>query len=241
MSPQLLVVQNQDRYPPALLGDWITAAGVEYELLKPYDRGVVPETLDGYSGLMVLGGSMNAMADGQYPWLAQTRRLIKRATDAGRAVLGIGLGHQMSAAALGGRVESNPNGYLVGVAGVRRTTAAEDDPLLSHLPLDAVAVQWSTDTVTAMPANAQVLSRSDGGTVQSARFGALSWGLQLHPEATPELVDQWIVDAHEIAEISPVDLKRLAGDTRAFRRQLEAIWQPLAARFAELVRTAPAS
>ncbi|MBN9620040.1 MAG: gamma-glutamyl-gamma-aminobutyrate hydrolase family protein, partial [Actinobacteria bacterium] len=106
-TPPVLVVQNDPTDPIARLGQWLVEAGLE---LAVVDRTGVPATLDGYAGLIVLGGSMGATDDAVAPWLPQVRALLRAAVRAELPTLGVCLGGQLLAAAHGGRIGANPDG-----------------------------------------------------------------------------------------------------------------------------------
>ena len=69
MSPRVLVVQHQDDCPPALVGDWLTEAGAELDVRRPYAGDALPTDLTGHDAFVVLGGSMGANDDDDHPWL----------------------------------------------------------------------------------------------------------------------------------------------------------------------------
>src|SRR5690242_19196725 len=103
-ATRILVVENDSTAPLARLGDWLTDAGAELELRRAQEGDPLPAGLDGYAGLVVMGGYMSALADDVAPWLPQLRRLLAEAVSAELPVLGVCLGAQLLAAATGGRV-----------------------------------------------------------------------------------------------------------------------------------------
>jgi len=191
--PAVLVVQHQDDCPPALFADWLEESGVPLDVRRP-DRGdALPVDLGGHAGLVVLGGSMGAHDDAEYPWLPLTKALLRHAVEAEAPTLGICLGHQLAAVALGGSSTPNAAGQT---AGVRRIgwvdDHATDDPLFGRLAeTHASVVHWNSDVVTGLPDGVAVLARTDDGAPQVLRFGPRSWGVQFHPEVDQAVVAGW--------------------------------------------------
>jgi len=90
---RVLVVQHEDDDPIHLMGEWMD--GVDLTASRPYDGDPVPASIDGYDGLVVMGGAMGAHDDEKAPWLPAVRDLIRVAADARVPTLGICLGMQL--------------------------------------------------------------------------------------------------------------------------------------------------
>lgn len=232
----LLVIQNDECCPPGLLADWIGEAGGTCDVRQGYRGDRLPENLTEYSGVIVLGGSGSVTEDRQ--WFVSVRGLIRQALEDERPLLGVGLGHHLCASTVGATIGPNPAGHLVGVRAVQPTPAVQHDPLLNALPLDAYGVQWNRDVVTSTPPGTEVLARASDWSIQSIRFGPSAWGLQVHPEADPSLVDGWAETLRDDGSVGRADLDLLTGDARGYRHQLEAFWRPVVTRFACLTENA---
>ena len=113
-GPVVLVVEHHDDAGPGQLARAMAAAGLGAEIWRPAAGRALPARLDGYAGLVVLGGRMSANETAAFPYLASTRRLIVEAAARGLPALGICLGAQLAAAALGGRVTRRAGGPRVG-------------------------------------------------------------------------------------------------------------------------------
>ncbi|MDX6373336.1 MAG: hypothetical protein QOD98_2324, partial [Nocardioidaceae bacterium] len=87
MNPRILVVQPEVDDPPHLFGDWLEEAGCALDVVHPYDAGAVP-TLDGYAGLLVMGGAMGAHDDEVLEWIGPVKELIRDAVSEGVPTLG---------------------------------------------------------------------------------------------------------------------------------------------------------
>jgi GMP synthase-like glutamine amidotransferase len=183
------VVQHTATEGLGNLAEWLPAIGVDVHPTHPYLGNRVPPSVEG-DALIVLGGPMNAYDDVAAPWLPSVRDLLASAVDDGVPTIGICLGAQLLAVAVGGAVERGASGPEIGLGEV--TIGVTDDLLLS--PGVMPVVQWHYDVVTALPATAKVLGSSELYQVQAFRVGEVAWGLQFHVEATTEMVRTWAVD-----------------------------------------------
>ncbi len=233
-SPRLLVLQPSKSDPLARLGDWLTSDGVELDLVM-LQEAPAPKNLDGYQGVICLGGEMSALDDLDHPWLADIRKLLSNAVAQRLPVLAICLGAQLLAAATGGQVRRGPAGPEVGVLLVAKRDAAGMDPLFADLPFTPDVLQFHTDEVHLLPPGAEQLAASPKYPNQAFRVGTSAYGLQFHIETTPEIVLNWAAkdpDSAACARPHHFDQDFLAEAHRDF----EEVWQPFVRRFAKLVR-----
>jgi len=191
----VLVVQHEDGCPPARLGTWLVDAGADLDVRRPYVGEELPVDLAGHDAMVVLGGAMGAGDDALHAWLTPTKQLVRAAVRDAVPTLGVCLGHQLIAAALGGTVGRNPGGRQVGVYDVGWTAEAATDQLLARFATTRRALQWNEDLVLEPPPGAVLLAATARGEVQAMRFAPTVWGVQWHPEATPKIVRSWA--AHE--------------------------------------------
>ena len=229
--PHILVVQHQDDCPPAWVGRWLVEAGCRLDVRHPYAGDLLPDDLAGHDGYLVLGGSMGANDDEQHQWLGPVKALVRDAVERSTPTLGICLGHQLVAAALGGESRPNPLGQQLGLLGVGWTDAAGQDPLANGLLGAGYGVFWNDDVVVRAPEGTEVLARTPAGELQVARFAPAAWGLQLHPEVDEQVLGVWAHDDRDRYDQGVLDsvIDRVA----AHREELTAGWRPLATGFAE--------
>jgi GMP synthase (glutamine-hydrolysing) len=227
-----LVVQHEDGRPPAWVGDWLVEAGCTLDVRRPYAGDDLPTDLDDHDALLILGGAMGANDDATHAWLTPTKELVRVA--AGRAVpaLGICLGHQLVAVALGGEAGPNPRGQQLGLLPVGWTDAAGHDDLTRGLVGTGFGVHWNDDIVLRPPDGTVALARTPEGVLQVARFAPTLWGVQLHPEVDERLLATWAEDDRGRYEEGVLDdvLRRVA----EVRDDLAAGWRPLAQAFSAL-------
>ncbi|MBF4162790.1 type 1 glutamine amidotransferase [Nocardioides acrostichi] len=222
----VLVVQHEDPCPPGMVGDWLREAGCDLDVRRAHLGDPLPDDLTAHAGFMVLGGAANA--DDDVAWFPQTKALVRAAAATGVPALGICLGHQVFASALGGRVVRNPQGAQHGLLPVGWLPEATDDPLVGGLTGTTrdgarVGVHWNGDIVAQLPEGAVRLASAPGGEVQAARFAASVWGVQWHPEADADLVAGW------------PGTSAFVPTARRVHERLVASWRPLAQSFVALV------
>ncbi len=169
--------------------------------------------------LAVLGGPIGAYEDAAYPFLADEIRLIKARLAAKLPVLGICLGAQLMARALGARVYPGP-AKEIGWAAIELTEAGRRSPL-KHLAADKARVlHWHGDTFD-LPPGATRLAATDQCANQAFALGRYALALQFHAEA-PAGIERWLVGhAHEIASAPGVGAESLRADTARYAPALQ--------------------
>ena len=190
VSPRILVVEHEAACPPHLFG---ALAGGGRLHARRYCRPYAGDALPALDGVRRAAGArrpMGANDDERTPWLRPgARTLIRDAVDAGIPTLGICLGHQLIAVALGGGSARNPRGQQVGLLPVGWTEAAADDRAGSapHRRRASRSSGTTTSSSPCCPAARSWRGRRDG-EVQVARYGPRAWGVQLHPEVDADVV-----------------------------------------------------
>lgn len=195
-------------------------------------------SIGSYDGLIVLGGPMSAWDDENHPHLQTETALIETAVAQGTPVLGICLGAQLLARALGARVHPAAE-REIGWHAVTPTEAGRADPVLGGFEGTEDVFQWHGDTFD-LPDGAVHLVRSAtaGCAHQAFRYGNHAYGLQFHLEADAALIERWLNTPqlqHEIAESpSPTDPDAIRAETQQrIARSLE-LSQETFGRFLEL-------
>jgi GMP synthase (glutamine-hydrolysing) len=154
-------------------------------------KGTPPQDFDAY---LVFGGSMHADQDALHPWLGTESRWLSELVESGAPVLGICLGAQLLARALGGRAYPLPGGPEIGWQEVERIG---DDQVFDVLPRRFEAFEWHHYTYD-LPEGAVELMRNERCN-QAYRVGDACWAVQFHPEVTYEQVLGWIADKDDPA------------------------------------------
>ncbi len=183
--------------PPGLIGEWIEERGHTLTTTALYEphRLPAPEEFD---ALVVMGGHMGAYDEKEFPWLKSEKLYLQRAIAAGKQVLGICLGAQLIAGALGARVYKGPE-QEIGWWPIEWNEQARTDRLFEDFDrLDAF--QWHGDTFE-LPDGATLLASSLAYPNQAFRYGQNVIAFQFHPEVDDAIVGAWIEQS--LAEIPP--------------------------------------
>ena len=187
---KFLVLQHIEIEHPGIFRDFMREDGIAWDAVE-LDEGEAIPPLGGYDAVISMGGPMDVFEEDEYPWLADEKAAIREAVrERQMPFLGVCLGHQMLADALGGRVESMAEAE-VGILAVELTEAGRADPLLAGLDRTVTCLQWHGCAVTELPEGGVTLASSDVCAIQSFRVGRRAWGIQYHVEQTPTTVDEW--------------------------------------------------
>ncbi|MBF1166033.1 MAG: type 1 glutamine amidotransferase [Dechloromonas agitata] len=188
---RILVFQHHPAEHPGVLRDFWKEAGHEWTAVE-LDEGETIPSFDGYDLLVVMGGPMDTWQEDLHPWLVREKAAIREwVKDLGRPYLGICLGHQLLAAALGGEVSPMKGPPEVGLARVTLTSEGLAAPLLKGFPEEIETFQWHGAEVSRMPEGAVVLARNPACPSQAFRWGPVAYGFQYHVEITETTVADW--------------------------------------------------
>ncbi len=188
---RVLVFQHLAVEHPGILRDFMRADGIAWDIVELDAGEPVPDDLGRWDALLVMGGPMDVWQEAEHPWLVQEKATIRHwVQDLRRPYLGICLGHQLLADALGGAVGlmTTPE---VGVCRATLTEAGSRDPVTAGFGGDFDCLQWHGAAVSRLPAGAEALATSADGGFQALRVGERAWGIQFHVEITPDTVPEW--------------------------------------------------
>jgi GMP synthase (glutamine-hydrolysing) len=224
----VLVLQHSRVGLIGALEEPLRAAGFEMETWRTFADPAPPRHVGQVDALIGLGGTMHPDEDAAHAWLPEVRAMYRQAIARDIPVLGVCLGAQLIAQALGGG--AGPIGRLrVGFLPVE--VRAGDDPLFGDLPETIRPLSWHEYAIDAPP-GAQVLAAADG-TPQVVRFAPRAWGVQFHAELAGH-VDHWFSSGGDALRERGVDVGAITADLDA----AVAEWQPhamaIAARFAAI-------
>jgi len=207
-----------------LVGDALDAHGIAYDYVDLDQSPGFQSPAQQAVALVFLGGSMSANDD--LPYIRHEIRLIREAISQRRPVLGVCLGSQLIAKALGAKIYKNAV-KEIGWAPVTFTDAARQDPLFTGLDASEVIFQWHGETFD-LPRGAERLASSAACQNQAFRWGDRVYGLQFHLEVTPEMIAQWCVEDAKCGEnrevTHPIDPQAHAARAQELARLVFGRW-----------------
>jgi GMP synthase (glutamine-hydrolysing) len=230
MAP-IVVIRHQPNAPLGIAADALDELGVPWTYLDVYEDGPWPE-LENVGGLIALGGEMNVDRVEDYPFLERGRTLLGEAVDRGLPVLGICLGAQLLARALGAEVKPSPVREL-GFLRVDATGAGADDPVLAAFTPSARVFQFHEDA-SELPDGAELLFRGDLVSNQAFRFGESAYGVQWHFEVTEEIVSDWCDETPDLEEEWGRSKEEVVAEARALLPAQQEAGRKVVGSFARL-------
>lgn len=210
-------------------------SGSVVEYVDLFRGEALPSRIDGFDGLVILGGPMGVYEEDKYPFIKAEVRLIEDALKKRVPTLGICLGSQLLAKAAGASVYRS--GFKeIGWHDVILTEDSDDDSLFLGLPDKFRAFHWHGDTFD-VPKGALMLASSELFPNQVIKVGPSAYGIQFHLEVTERMIREWIeVNEEELAALSgKVDPKAIIAETPSRIEELGRMGSALAAKFMRMV------
>lgn len=226
----VLVIQHGPVQTPGRIGRVLRDHGFTLDVRRPdLDAAALPPDLDEYHAVVSLGGPQNV---GDNPaWMTRELDLLREGVDRDLAVIGVCLGHQLLAKALGGSVEPM-EAPEIGYHTVQAQFPGYTETLLTGVPWAPTVFSSHGWHVTKAPAGAQVLQTSGASPVQAMRVGMRSIGFSYHLEADAALaraIAEQASDLRDRAGVSLEDIDRQAeAGAPAFERMAQRICVNLA-------------
>ncbi len=230
---KVLFIQHGDTDKPGLLADALMARGVALEVRHPYLGESLPDSLAAYDGLAIGGGAQSAYEQEKFPYLAKECDLVREASHSEKPVLGLCLGAQLMASALGAPVRRGPQ-REIGFFPVTLDPIARYDPLWCDLPTDFVTTHWHGDVFDLPPAGMR-LGSSAMTQNQLFRYGRGLYGLQFHLEMTPEIFEEMVIDSRDYLVEAGADPDRLRSEAWKVLPSLRETAETVFARWAAML------
>ncbi len=190
MKLRVLVIQHDDLSPLGAIAEHFSSDGIAPEIIEPH-RGEKFPKLDHFDILVLLGGQMEVWQEQDHRWLVPEKAVIRHwVNDLDKPLLGICLGHQLLADALGGRVAKANRGEAA-VTNIQFTDAGVNHPLYAGFGKSKRAISWHGSEVTTVPPHAVVLGHTSDCATSCFVAGSAAVGVQYHVEATGWQTDAW--------------------------------------------------
>ena len=229
------VLQHHEEENAGTLGDVLHARGIEARTVHGYLGEPIPKRLDEAAGLVILGGPMGVSDQDRHPFLTDELTLIGDALAHDAPVLGICLGGQLLAHALGATVGKAPQPEI-GWYPLRLTDAARRDHVWAGLASPCPSFQWHEDSFD-LPPGAALLASSEMTPCQAFRSGASAYGLQCHLEVTEALLERWLAVWESELPEGKVTTDAVLAQGRRELSSLERTAQAVFGAWAEMVAT----
>ena len=208
----VLIIKHVDIEGPGLIESCLKQRAIPYRIIC-LETGEPLPVPGGFTHIVLLGGPMNVYEDDRYPFLKKEDLFIKEAIQRGKHILGICLGAQLIAKALGARVTKSPV-KETGWSKVSLTEEGSKDRLFVALPKAFPVFQWHEDTFET-PNWGKLLATSTAVPNQAFRYGDNAYGLQFHLEVTKEMIREWTDEYSQ--ETPSLRAKILTTTEREFR------------------------
>lgn len=246
-----LVIQHIAVEGPGTLAALLTQRGWALETIALYAGAKLPQAPDAYDAIIVMGGPMGVYDEADYPFLHHEHSFLTQAIARQVPLLGICLGSQLLAKALGARVYPNPQ-KEIGWYSVELTPAGQAEPLFAGLGTAVPVFQWHGDAFD-IPPGATLLASSALCAHQAFRYGDRVYGLLFHLELTAEVIHRWmeafadelrslrgqIDPVHILADLPGQMANYQAVGQRVFTNLVLHVWEPLASQRPRPTSTPP--
>lgn len=194
---RILVIEHENGTGPERFGTWLAEAGAEVVTVRPYlgeeipAEGLTRAGADGFSALIVLGGSAGPLQDAENPWFPEVRDLLRASAAGAFPSFNICLGGELLAAATEARI-SRRRHPQIGIYDLHTTSAAGSDPVFAAIVGEAIpAVLFHQEQMT-LPEGGELLLTGSDAPVQGFRVGEFAWGTQFHPETDAAQIERWL-------------------------------------------------
>lgn len=180
---------------PATIVDWAREKGYKLTGTHLYNYEALPN-IDDFDWLIIMGGPMNIYEEEKYPWLKNEKKLIKKAIDSGKFVIGICLGAQLITDVLNGKVTKNPYGEI-GWLPIEFNDKALGLPIFKNFPEISYVFQWHNDTFSTLGEACKSIASSEACKNQGFIYKDRVIGFQFHMESSKGSILELIKNCSE--------------------------------------------
>lgn len=245
---RILAIEHERGTGPQRFGEWLSEAGAEVVVTRPYLGEVIPE-LGSFDALIVLGGSAGPTEDAENPWFPEVRDLLRRSITGEFPSLNICLGGEMLAVAGDAPITRRAHPQI-GIYELGATSAGEADPVFGALASGESAGGATTGAEStsgtglpsvlfhqeemALPNGAELLITGSDAPVQAFRLGEFAWGTQFHPETDATQIARWL-DGNDLALPAGKTEDSIIAEVEAHDAALTEVGRRLAGSFVDFL------
>ncbi len=231
--PRVLALQHADPEHPGLIADAVRGVGGTLETVRGDLGQAAPSFLDGYSGLVIMGGPQSVYEEDRFPYLRDEKRLARQAIDNNIPLIGVCLGSQIIADVLGAEV--HPSGDVeIGWKDVTRSAEIANNPVLSPLPQTFTPLHWHGD-VYDLPAGATPVGSSEMTPCQGFAYGETTYALLFHLEMSEQQITEMATLFPEDVRKGGLEPEKLLSETSLHAAALKPTASEIFTRWAKLL------
>jgi len=186
MKPEVIVLQHSECETLGTIQKALDSRGFTSRYIQTFAGEPIPKDTSAAAGLIVMGGPMGVYEQDQYPYLTDELYLIESFLARRHPILGVCLGSQLLASALGGEVKKGPE-KEIGWHSLTLTESGIADPLWKNAPSEFMAFHWHGD-IFDLPSGSVALASSALTACQAYRHGTNVYGLLCHIEVTEPII-----------------------------------------------------
>lgn len=221
----ILVLEHSPSTGALHLGATLRDYGHRLRTIALHEGDPLPPDLDDVDGVVTTGGPQSALKE--HSWLEPEMDLLRRADAAALPVIGVCLGSQILARALGGELGPTEGGVELGWHEVSLTPVGAEDVLYAGIAWRSPQFHWHREQVAKTPPGARVLASSKRCPVQAWGRGLRTCAFQYHPEIDPETIERWVSQDPKALQEAGTSLEQLRHDTQRYYPEYERLRQRL--------------
>jgi GMP synthase-like glutamine amidotransferase len=207
----IIVFEHSDLSGVHRLGTTLRDFGHRLDVRRLHQGDEVPATLEGVDGVVSCGGAPDP-DDDKIDWIAEEKAFIAAAHEADLPVVGICLGNQLVADALGGKIKKMKTAEI-GWHPVTLTPTGCEDPILAGIAWSSIQAHWHSYEISKLPPGAKLLASSQQCETQAWGLGQRTYGFQYHPEIWEDTMDGWAEDDSDAVRAAGLTVESLREQT----------------------------